>query len=77
MRRNLSKESQMPEALAFFRGQFVPLSEANVNITTHALHYGTAVFEGSAGTGTKSRARCSSSARGSTTRGSCRDARSC
>ena len=23
-----------------------PLSEANVNITTHALHYGTAVFEG-------------------------------
>ena len=36
----------MPEALAFFRGQVVPLSEANVNVTTHALHYGTAVFEG-------------------------------
>ena len=46
MRRNLLKESQMPEALAFFRGRIVPLSEANVNITTHALHYGTAVFEG-------------------------------
>lgn len=36
----------MPEAIAFFKGKFVPLSEANVNITTHALHYGTAVFEG-------------------------------
>ena len=35
----------MPTATAFFRGNFVPLSEANVNITTHALHYGTAVFE--------------------------------
>ena len=36
----------MLEAIAFFKGKFVPLSEANVNITTHALHYGTAVFEG-------------------------------
>ena len=36
----------MPEALAFFRGQVVPLSEAKVSVTTHALHYGTAVFEG-------------------------------
>ena len=36
----------MSEAIAFFKGKFVPLSEANVNITTHALHYGTAVFEG-------------------------------
>ena len=36
----------MPQALAYFRGDYVPLSEANVNITTHALHYGTAVFEG-------------------------------
>lgn len=36
----------MAEALAFFRGGYVPLSDANVNITTHALHYGTAVFEG-------------------------------
>ena len=36
----------MSTAMAFFRGNFVPLSEANVNITTHALHYGTAVFEG-------------------------------
>ncbi len=36
----------MPEALAFFRGNVVPLSEAKVSVTTHALHYGTAVFEG-------------------------------
>lgn len=36
----------MPQAIAYFRGDFVPLAEANVNITTHALHYGTAVFEG-------------------------------
>ena len=30
----------------FFRGQFVPLKEANVSVMTHALHYGTGVFEG-------------------------------
>ena len=36
----------MSEALAYFRGGYVPLSDANVSITTHALHYGTAVFEG-------------------------------
>ena len=47
----------MPDALAFFRGQFVPLSEANVNITTHALHYGTAVFEGIRGNWNEERGR--------------------
>ena len=36
----------MPEALAFFRGRVVPVSEAKVSILTHALHYGTTVFEG-------------------------------
>ena len=36
----------MAEALAYFRGRTVPLSEAKVSIMTHALHYGTAVFEG-------------------------------
>ncbi len=30
----------------FFRGDYVPLSEAKVSVMTHALHYGTAVFEG-------------------------------
>ncbi len=33
-------------AYVFFRKQFVPLSEAKVGILTHALHYGTACFEG-------------------------------
>ena len=32
--------------LAFFGGKFVPLEEAKVGIMTHALHYGTAIFEG-------------------------------
>ncbi len=31
---------------AYFRGEFVPLAEANVSIMTHAFLYGTAVFEG-------------------------------
>ncbi len=34
------------ELQAFFRGQYVPLSEAKVSVMTHALHYGTGVFEG-------------------------------
>ncbi len=36
----------MPDTLAFFRGKVVPISEAKVSVMTHALHYGTAVFEG-------------------------------
>ncbi len=31
---------------AFFQGAVVPMDEAKVSVTTHALHYGTAVFEG-------------------------------
>ena len=31
---------------AFFRKQFMPLEKAKVGILTHALHYGTACFEG-------------------------------
>ena len=31
---------------AFFKRDYVPLSEAKVGIMTHALNYGTAVFEG-------------------------------
>ena len=34
------------EAKAFFNGQIVSLKDAKVGIMTHALHYGTAVFEG-------------------------------
>jgi len=31
---------------AFFEKNFVPLEEAKIGVMTHALHYGTAVFEG-------------------------------
>jgi len=31
---------------AYFKKKFLPLAEANINIMTHALHYGTAIFEG-------------------------------
>jgi branched-chain amino acid aminotransferase len=31
---------------AFFQDMYVPVEKANVNITTHAFMYGTAVFEG-------------------------------
>jgi branched-chain amino acid aminotransferase len=31
---------------AFFKGNFVPIEEANVNIMNHSFMYGTAVFEG-------------------------------
>lgn len=36
----------MSKSLSFFKGEIVPIADANVNIMTHALHYGTAVFEG-------------------------------
>ena len=36
----------MPESLVHFKGNIVSVKDANVNIMTHALHYGTAVFEG-------------------------------
>jgi branched-chain amino acid aminotransferase len=32
--------------IAYFEGRFVPLAEAKVSIATHALQYGTGVFEG-------------------------------
>ena len=34
------------EGLAYFGGAIVPMSEATVNVATHALHYGTGCFEG-------------------------------
>ncbi len=40
------KRDGKEELHAFFRGKFVPLSEARVSVMTHALHYGTGVFEG-------------------------------
>ena len=35
-----------PTPYAFFQGGYVPLGEAKVSIMTHALHYGTGIFEG-------------------------------
>ena len=34
------------ELHAFFKGKVVPISQARVSVMTHALHYGTGVFEG-------------------------------
>ena len=36
----------MATALAFLRGEFMPLAEAKIGVMTHAFNYGTAVFEG-------------------------------
>ena len=38
--------SSIDQGFAYFNGRVVPLSEANVNISTHALNYGTGCFEG-------------------------------
>jgi len=35
-----------PGAIAYFNGEYVPIEEANVSIMTHALNYGTGLFEG-------------------------------
>jgi branched-chain amino acid aminotransferase len=42
----MKAESPNPEIIVYFNRRFVPLGEANVNILTHALNYGTGVFEG-------------------------------
>lgn len=35
-----------PNLIVYFGGKYIPLGEARVGILTHALHYGTGVFEG-------------------------------
>lgn len=35
-----------PNLIVYFNGQYVPMREARVGILTHALHYGTGIFEG-------------------------------
>jgi len=35
-----------PNMIVYFGGKYVPLRDARVGILTHALHYGTGVFEG-------------------------------
>lgn len=39
-------EGPSPDTIVYFNNQYVPLRDANVSILTHALHYGTGVFEG-------------------------------
>jgi branched-chain amino acid aminotransferase len=35
-----------PNVIIYFNGDYMPLGEARIGILTHALHYGTGVFEG-------------------------------
>ncbi|HLJ48245.1 MAG TPA: branched-chain amino acid transaminase [Bryobacteraceae bacterium] len=42
----MKTEAPSPNTVVWFNDKFVPLAEANVNILTHALNYGTGVFEG-------------------------------
>lgn len=35
-----------PNLIVYFDGQYIPMREARVGILTHALHYGTGVFDG-------------------------------
>ncbi|HZU26146.1 MAG TPA: branched-chain amino acid transaminase [Bryobacteraceae bacterium] len=42
----MKAESVNPNTVVWFNNRFAPLAEANVNILTHALNYGTGVFEG-------------------------------
>jgi branched-chain amino acid aminotransferase len=40
------KPAVSPDLIVYFGGKYVPLAEARVGILTHALNYGTGVFEG-------------------------------
>ncbi|HUJ21339.1 MAG TPA: branched-chain amino acid transaminase [Bryobacteraceae bacterium] len=42
----MKAELPNPDTMVWFNNNFVRLAEANVNILTHALNYGTGVFEG-------------------------------
>jgi branched-chain amino acid aminotransferase len=35
-----------PNVIVYFGGQYMPMREAHIGLLTHALHYGTGVFEG-------------------------------
>lgn len=37
---------ELMDGYAYFHGKIVPMREATISIATHALHYGTGVFEG-------------------------------
>ena len=40
------KSDADPNLIVYFGGEYVPMREARIGILTHALHYGTGVFEG-------------------------------
>lgn len=40
------KTETAPNVTVYFNNQFMPLQDARVGVLTHALHYGTGVFEG-------------------------------
>jgi branched-chain amino acid aminotransferase len=42
----VKSDAPNPNTIVWFQKRFVRLAEANVNILTHALNYGTGVFEG-------------------------------
>lgn len=42
----MKSEAPNPDTIVWFQDRFVRLAEANVNILTHAMNYGTGVFEG-------------------------------
>ena len=46
MNKSRPSPDALPELYAFFQGDYVPLKDAQVSIMTHALHYGTGIFEG-------------------------------
>ena len=41
-----TKEGVIVNSFCYFNGEFIPLSEAKINIQTHAFQYGTGIFEG-------------------------------
>ena len=41
-----SGETKMKAGLIWFNGHMVPQEEAKVSVLTHAMHYGTSIFEG-------------------------------
>lgn len=40
------KAEANPNTIVYFNNEYVPLRDARVSIMTHALHYGTGIFEG-------------------------------
>ncbi|ADH61989.1 MAG: branched-chain amino acid transaminase [Deinococcota bacterium] len=44
--KNIGGDSRIKAGLIWMNGQMVPQEEAKVSVLTHALHYGTSVFEG-------------------------------